>query len=359
MKGEVVYLYAFDVANEIVIKKAKELITNEAVPFEISSGHTVPKDAPLYKPLSIEIAPTESLLTGENIRPFVHIYEIGVISIALRVSFSVKNTSSLLSFHKPILTSGQNLSQIANGICSEICESIKDAMVQSSVFASPEAYTVFCLKNIETKQTLNNWLKKNHQNIAELLTGNKPGILSDMQVNEVMRMKYSYTNNDATIIDWDAALVIDLSGYIDDVIYVLELANLQLEEYLVMDKRLDGYLNMAYDDIKRHKVSLFGSYPNILRTLRMLRVDVIKLNEEVTNITKFFGDWYLARVYLGAHERFHLEQWRNSVAERLRQIDGIYNVVHSEITNFRMLWLEVLIVVFFAIDLIMMFYFQK
>jgi len=80
------------------------------------------------------------------------------------------------------------------------------------------------------------------------------------------------------------------------------------------------------------------------------------LNDEVTNITKFFGDWYLARVYLGAHERFHLEQWRNSVAERLKQLDSLYNVVSSEINNFRMISLEILIVIFFAIDLIMLFF---
>ena len=35
-----------------------------------------------------------------------------------------------------------------------------------------------------------------------------------------------------------AALVVDLTGYVDDVLYALELANLQLEEFRVMDQRL-------------------------------------------------------------------------------------------------------------------------
>ena len=43
----------------------------------------------------------------------------------------------------------------------------------------------------------------------------------------------------------------------------------------------------------------------MLRHLRRFRVDVAKLTDEVTHITKFFGDWYLARVYLGARDRFY------------------------------------------------------
>ena len=45
---------------------------------------------------------------------------------------------------------------------------------------------------------------------------------------------------------------------------------------------------------------VFGGANKTLRHLRRFRVDVAKLTDEVTHITKFFGDWHLARVYLGA-----------------------------------------------------------
>lgn len=359
MQGEVVYLYAFDVANEIIIGKVHEVLANKPVPFEINTDHTIPKDAPLYKPLSIELAPLTTLASGQAIRSLIHVYEIGVISIAMRVSFEVETIEELMNFHRPILTSGQTLSQVAGDICKEACLSLREVMVQSSSILEPEAYTAFCVTNIGKNKDVDSWVSKHESEIAALLTENKPNILSQDQIREVLRIKNSYAKTDVTIIDWDAAFVVDLTGYVDDVLYVLELANLQLEEYLVMDKRLDSYLNMAYEDVKCSKIRLFGSSPAILRSLRVLRVDVTKLNDEVTNITKFFGDWYLARVYLGAHERFHLEQWRNSVGERLKQLDSLYNVVSSEINNFRMISLEALIVVFFAIDLLMLFFFRK
>ena len=52
------------------------------------------------------------------------------------------------------------------------------------------------------------------------------------------------------MIDWDAALVVDLAGYVDDVLYALELANLQLEEFRMMDQTLDQYLDQAYEDLE-------------------------------------------------------------------------------------------------------------
>ncbi len=133
-------------------------------------------------------------------------------------------------------------------------------------------------------------------------------------------------------------------------LYVLELANLQLVEFRVIDQILDRHLDQAYADLERRPRPLFGRAPGVLNKLRHFRVDVTKLADEVSHITKFVGDWYLARVYLAAHERFRLERWRQSVEGRLAQLDQLYNVFHAEVNEQRMLWLEVIIVVLFVID---------
>ena len=57
MKGEVVYLYAFDVANEIITPRVQEILSEKPFPFEIRMDRTLPKDMPLYKPLAIEPSP--------------------------------------------------------------------------------------------------------------------------------------------------------------------------------------------------------------------------------------------------------------------------------------------------------------
>ena len=57
MKGEVIYLYAFDVANEISTSRVREVLSEKPFPFEIRMDRTLPKDMPLYKPLAIEPHP--------------------------------------------------------------------------------------------------------------------------------------------------------------------------------------------------------------------------------------------------------------------------------------------------------------
>jgi hypothetical protein len=355
MKGEVVYLYAFDVANEIFTPRVPEILSEKPFPFEIRQDRTLPKDMPLYKPLAIEPHPPESKLHGAPVRLLIRIYDVGVVTVMMRVAFEANALDGLMPFHNPKLENGLTLDTVAAKLCAEVCDNLKDSIVGRTDFPpSPEAYTVFCLTDLAGVKDANVWLAEQRRAVAGLLTETAAEKLSESQVAEVLRIQRSFENTDLTVIDWDAALVVDLSGYVDDVLYALELANLQLEEFRMMDQRLDKYLDRAYQDLERRPMPLFGGANKILRQLRRFRVDVAKLADEVTHITKFFGDWYLARIYLGARDRFYLDQWRASVEQRLAQLDKLYSVAHAEVNEQRMLWLEIIIVIFFAIDLLIL-----
>lgn len=359
MKGEVVYLYAFDVADEIATTNIRDILATKPFHFEIRSDAPFPKDVPLYRPLAIEPRELPALLTGRPVRPLIRVYEIGVISIVLRVAVDFDDLGQLRAFHKPVLENRQTLDEVARELCADVCKSLQDVLIQPSLPSEPEAYTVFCLTDVGGSRPVDQWVVENRRPIAGVLTETEPDLLSEMQCTEVLRIQRAYSTNDIAVIDWDAALVIDITGYMDDVLYVLELANLQLEEYRMMDRRLDNYLNQAYIDVKRRRFGLFGTHSAVLRTLRLFQVDVTKLNDEVTHITKFLGDWFLARVYVGARERFYLEQWRRSVEDRLGQLDRLYSVVSAEVTNQRMVWLEILIVFFCAIDVVAIVFFKR
>lgn len=355
MTGEVVYLYAFDVANEIIPARVQEILSEKPFPFEIRQDRTLPKDVPLYRPLAIVPPPVKVALHGAQVRLLVRVYSVGVVSILLRVPFETATLGDLMRFHNPKLEDGRTLDLIANELCAKVCDSLDGSVIgRNESPPPPEAYTVFCLKELDRAKDVNVWLAERRRDVAGLLTETMPQNLSEAQVNEVLRIQRSFENTDLAVIDWDAALIVDLSGYVDDVLYALELANLQLEEFRLMDQRLDVYLDQAYEDLERHSWTIFGAANKTLRQLRRFRVDVAKLTDEVTHITKFFGDWHLARIYLGARDRFYLDQWRSSVEQRLAQLDKLYSVVHTEVNEQRMLWLEIIIVIFFALDLALM-----
>jgi hypothetical protein len=360
MTGEVVYLYAFDIANEIITPRVQEILSEKPFPFEIRQDRTLPKDVPLYRPLAIVPPPLKARLHGAQVRLLVRIYNVGVVTIMMRAPFETKRLDELMRFHNPRLEDGLTLDQVATDLCAKVGDSLDGSVIgRNESPPPPEAYTVFCLKELDRAKDANLWLAERRREVAGLLTETAPQNLSEAQVNEVLRIQRSFENTDLAVIDWDAALVVDLSGYVDDELYALELANLQLEEFRIMDQRLDAYLDQAYDDLERQSWTVFGTANRTLRHLRRFRVDVAKLTDEVTHITKFFGDWHLARVYLGARDRFYLDQWRSSVEQRLAQLDKLYSVVHSDVTEQRMLWLEVIIVIFFALDIIIMVWLRR
>ncbi len=366
LKGRVVYQYAFDVASEIRTAEIRMVLSEKPAPFEIRVGQTVPRDIPIYKPLAIALRP-EEVSTGVGrvlLKPFVKVFEIGVISITFEVGFQVATLGELLPYHQ-LAVGGTPLHAKAEQLAGQVEESLRPYLVKPSKDRPPaEAYTVFCLEAVDgpPEQPAADWVASRRAEIAALLAELAgPARLSTGQVAEALRHGLSYTDADYALVDWDSALVVDRGGYFDDVLYVLELANLQLEEFRILDDRLDRYFQRAYDDVERYyaRRRVLGSPEKILRSLRSIRIDVAKMSEEVTNITKFVGDWYLARVYLACHERFHLGRWEASVDSKLKQLDEIYQFVQAEINNRRMLLLEALIVAMFVIDLAALFLLRK
>jgi hypothetical protein len=94
---------------------------------------------------------------------------------------------------------------------------------------------------------------------------------------------------------------------------------------------------------------------HVLRVLREIRIDLARFSDELMNITKFFGDWHLARIYGGIAGRFHLADWHRSLEEKLKTLDELYEILKHDQNNRWMLMLEVTIVLLFVIDLIMLF----
>ncbi len=153
------------------------------------------------------------------------------------------------------------------------------------------------------------------------------------------------------MVDWDAALIVDDAQNFDETLYAMELANLQLAELEAYDRILDMALERAYRDLSARPIRGRSS---ILRELRELRIDLARFNDELSNITKFFGDWHLARIYENVAARFHLGDWHRTIDGKLQTLDDLYQLLNHDQTNRWMLILEVTIVLLFVIDLVIL-----
>jgi hypothetical protein len=359
VKGEVVYLFAFDVASEIQTARVKQILSERPVPFTIRTDRTSPRSITYYKPLTIELQPWRGALAGRDVKTQVRVYDVGALCISFRVAVEAKALSELIDMHSPVLRDGRTLDEAAASVCREVIDSIAATLVAPELTVDPETYTIFCFDELGGERDANAWLERHGREVAGLLTETQPEQLAQAQVDEVLSITRTFEKTDLVVIDWDAALAVDLTGYFDDVVYVLEVATIQLEEFKTMDAKLDVYLNQSYSDFEQNRRALIGITRRTLKALRQIRVDAMRLTDEVTHISKFFGDWALARVFMGARRRFHLEHWRSSVQERLAQLDQLYTVAQAEINDRRMLLLEITIVILFVIDLAGLFLFKK
>jgi hypothetical protein len=359
LHGEVVYLYAFDVANEIRFDQVGTLLSDRPTLFAVQPNRSAPRSVSMSRPLAVEPAVPAVSLNGLPIRLLVRVYAVGVVSVTVRVAFARDALDGLLPFHHPRLEDGRPLDAMAQDLCAEVVRDLGPSLVRPGPVGDPEAYAVFLLTALGGEQDASRWLAGHRQAAAGLLAETPPDRLSEQQVEDALRLYRTYETGDLVVIDWGAALVVDLNGTAEAVLFVLELANLQLEEFRWMDRVLDRYLDRAHQDLASPRWWAFGAVAAVLHSLRRLRIDLARLADEVANITKFVGDWHLARVYALTRERFHLDQWRASVGERLSHLDQLYALTRGELHDRRMLWLEVLIVLFFAADLLLILLVRK
>jgi hypothetical protein len=92
----------------------------------------------------------------------------------------------------------------------------------------------------------------------------------------------------------------------------------------------------------------------VMRELREIRIDLARFSDELSNITKFFGDWHLARIYQNISARFHLADWHRTIDEKLETLDNLYQLLNQDRISRWMLTLEVTIVLLFVIDLVLL-----
>jgi len=357
--GEVVYLYAFDVAYDMTRQPIRELLGQPVAQFAVDASKRSPKQLFFYKPQMVRLPPMERIGPYGPIRVerAIKLLPVGAISITVRVPFAVNHVEDLVVFHDLQFSNGA-LHDEMRRLAEEAVAELKSSYLRPHPqLVEEEAYTVFCIASPLLTQdgariSAENWFQSHRRQVAALLT-QEPDMerLSKQESDESTGRHLSYYEDDLVVVDWDAALLIDEPRDFDETLYIMELANLQLAELEAYDRILDTALDRSYRDLGGRSLRSRG---DILRGLREIRIDLARFNDELSNITKFFGDWHLARIYEKLSSRFHLAEWHRTIDGKLKTLDDLYQLLKHDQTNRMMMWLEVTIVLLFVIDLVLL-----
>ena len=360
--GEVVYLYAFDLAYDTRRDRpARSLLGQPLEPFIMDRTKRTPRQPFSFTPLMARLPAVERVGPDGpvQVRRCIKLLPLGAISIQVRVPFAVSDLGDLVDYHDLPFADGTLYDEVRT-LAAQVFEELRPQLIRPlPVIPDEEAYTVFCLtaplpaEDDGEPPTAEAWFRTHRSEVAALLMQEmEVPRLSAQETAESTALHLSYYTTDLVVVDWDAALVIDEPADLEEPLYVMELANMQLAELESYDRILDDALERSYRDLRRRTAR---SRKDVSRELRELRLDLTRFSDDLLNFTKFLGDWHVARIYQKTASRFHLADWHRNIDDKLKTLDDLYQLLKHDQTNRWMMILEVTIVLLFIIDLVLIF----
>jgi hypothetical protein len=343
-------LFAYDAARSISLDQAEQRIR------EATQRQTIPhkRRAPSYfeyqpPPLRVNQEPEPVNVPGLPARAAIDlmVYDFGAVAVTYAFPIAgpfpdLLQLSEALYDNEPLLADSRLR-------VDELLKVIGDAALQASVAQLVEDYVIFHIESFSERFDADTFCSIHRRQIAQILRAERQP-QSDSEIDDAIAALISYGTHDLTIVDWNAALIVDKEG--EDTRAVLEFANVELLEMRYLDQRLDRALDQAYDALSRPSLKnlprLFGSYGAALRRVAELQVDNAVLFEGVNNTLKLLGDQYLARVYRLVNRRFHLDEWDTSILRKLQTLESIYEKISDQAANRRMEILEWVIIILIA-----------
>uniref|UniRef100_A0A7C2E1V4 DUF155 domain-containing protein n=1 Tax=Ammonifex degensii TaxID=42838 RepID=A0A7C2E1V4_9THEO len=345
MRGSIWLYRLYDVAQEIDLLRAEELLAAEKPVSRLKLSRVRPKALEFKNPpLTVELAGRPFRLGKREFptAPGARLYDFGVISVVIRLLLPENFGYGELRELSVLVSEFEGFEPVFAGYRNEVLKAVHPAVTGEGITGFAEDFVVFFF---------NEW--PHAWDPVPLLLG-EPGPVSQEMHRETLRNHFSY-GEDSTIITWDAALVCDPAGS-TDVPDLLEFANAQLLELRYYDSVLDRELAAMYDAIEeagRGGYRRLRQYRNIMRRMMELVVEVTEITERVQNALKVTEDVFYARVYTAALKIFRIQEWLRSIDRKVEVIERSYAMLSDELVTHRFLVLEVAIVVLIAFEIIL------
>lgn len=350
LAGRYWLLHAFDVARSISLAACRELLpTREVAPSRR------PEWPQLFgldeRPLVWPLEPVEVDLAGRTIslQPNAIIYDFGNVSVALGGRFEGsgddwRELAIALRDRRDVIE------ELAREICARFVERSAIALDGLGRAMECDTYTVMQIDRVPAVAT--DWLEDNRLLAAQMLLAERSA-LSAAEIQDLLQRRVSYTVDDVVVVDAASALIID--DEFEDTLAVLDYANCERQSLRILDEELDKAVSDA-GAMSRTRGwrwrGLLSPWGRDLRRLAQLTFDATAEFETSENAIKLTGDYYLARIYRLAVERFDLPAFREGVHRKLSSLWSIQHVFLDRATSRRSEALEWIIILLIAVEIV-------
>jgi len=375
LTGRVVFQYFYDVGGDIELDQVPRGKLNLIERHRARGARIL---GPKYEEVGLQ--PLEVDLGARKIDGYRatlegHIFPIGVIGVYTSIEFRNASLESVIKLvglnERRVKMAGKEVEfdEVPLELFKELEKVVKPAVVSPyTAFEHPEIYTLILVAETEPRLSSQDFLTKFSKETAGLLRGEKDWrALSDKETEDALKFYLSYSDDDIVFVDWYSALISGAVEYTDELVRMIEFAKIQLLELKTYDKLLDRRVERAYGSLRgafsRPRMGItWGSrqYSELSRTasdLAELRVEVVDLVEDLRNILKFTGEWYLGKLYRISSERFRIADWLALVDKKLDRLQELYAMAMERVDVHRATTLEflmmLLIVAIVVLEVIM------
>src|SRR5438445_11322408 len=129
--GEVVYIYAFDVAYEMARLPLRELLGQPLAQFSVDASKRSPKQLFFYRPQMVRLPPLERIGPHGPVRVerVIKLLPVGAISITVRVPFEVRQVEDLVVYHDLQFSNG-SLHEEVRRLAEEVRRELKSYFIR-------------------------------------------------------------------------------------------------------------------------------------------------------------------------------------------------------------------------------------
>lgn len=353
--------FAYDVGMAIGLDAAEKSVTASTERAPIRHQRRAPKYFE-FQPYPLRVTLTSGVQEiGEGWRTLPNveavIFDFGAVSVTYQIPLSGPFAS--LARLSELLYDNETLLKDSRRLVEEMVGTIHPSVYRPQISEFYEDYVVFQVRDFDDHGAHARLLAEAPTSVAQVLRADVD-LRSDQEVADALSVQVSYGSEDLTLVDWVAALVFDSAA--DDTRAVLEFATVQLLELRHLDHQLDSALERYYDALSHSPTgpfSLFTKADDKLREVGQLQVESAVLFENINNAIKLLGDQYLARLYQQAARRNHLDSWDRSIRRKLKTLESIYDKMESSLSSARLEFLEWIVIILIAIEVVMPFIQRK
>lgn len=356
-RGKILVYRFYEIGSEVDLKKMSALVQEKqnTTKFRLDrpgkTGLVIAND-----PITVHLGPTEIIVENEKAMAELdfRVWDFGGMSVCFHIPLRSGMSWDELVKVAAWLERDTYIDVVARTKAKEFQMEIKDAIPVLNDWPTSEDYVVYLLQEIDGIGE-NAMELFDQADVGALLLAEPKERLSDQVKKTVRDFATQYSRSDLSVIDWNSALVVEPSGSMD-LPMVLEFANSQLLEMRYYDDLLDEKLDALYKAVAGKKAGILSNfYSRHAEEAGQIYLEIAEVVENVENSLKVVGDFYLATVFRTASARFRFNDWQKSINEKLGNLAEVSKLLHSRVSESRGHWLEIIIILLIAVELIPFF----